>query len=82
MEIEIITPAETFPPLEAGALDVPAVSGRMALLPGHQPLVCALEQGRTILECSKGRAVWETGAGTLMVHEDKVTLLVKSAKQP
>lgn len=81
MRIEIITPNETLLPLEATAAEVPAVTGRMFILKGHQPLVCALEAGKTMVESNGARNIWETGAGTMMVHNDVITLLVKSAKQ-
>ena len=81
MRIEIITPTETLPPMEATAAELPAVTGRMFILKGHQPLVCALDAGHTMVESDGERNVWETGAGTMMLHNDVITLLVKSAKQ-
>lgn len=80
MQLEIITPNGAEPLQEIKQIDLPAVTGRLTLLPGHQPLVCPLEPGKVMIETITGQTSRHTGPGTLMVHGDHVTLLVKSAQ--
>lgn len=82
LTLEVITPETGFPPVEAVALDVPAYEGRLTVLPGHEPLICRLQPGRMRARVPDGRDVhWDVDAGTLRVHDNTVTVLVRGARQ-
>lgn len=80
--LDIITPDLSVPPRAMVSADTPGADGRLTVLPGHAPLVCSLSPGQTRLRLEDGaRETWATGAGTLTVARDSVTLLVQSASK-
>ncbi|MBN1556743.1 MAG: hypothetical protein JW951_01205 [Lentisphaerae bacterium] len=82
-ELEIVTPDGYVPPRPILALDVPAESGRLAVLARHAPLVCALTGGQAlIMDATARRETWRLGPGTLTVTAGRATLLVRSATPP
>lgn len=65
----------------AVAVNVPAVEGRLTVLPGHAPLICALDAG--VVEVRGGNAEperWHIEAGVLEVGADEVVLIVPAAR--
>ena len=82
-QLEIITPTGSFAPRSVLSLDVPAETGRLAVLARHQPLVCALTGGAvTVINENGTRENWTVGPGTLTVAGNSAVLLVKSASPP
>jgi len=81
--LEIVTPDKTFPAQEVISIDVPAETGRLAILARHQPMVCLLKAGVLNVVAPDGeRAQWTIGAGTLSVTDGTAALLVRSASPP
>jgi F0F1-type ATP synthase epsilon subunit len=81
LTVEIVTPSQAEPPREVRAIEVAAEKGRLTILPGHAPLVCALEPGEARLVDPGGDSErWRLGRGTLTVARGVVTLLVQSAQ--
>ncbi len=76
----IITPAGVAFDSDVDSVDVPATAGRMSVLAGHQPMVCALDKGTARVVSAKGtEEVWQLENGTLLVDRDRVSILVRQA---
>ena len=75
--LEIVTPEKTFPSQEVSFLDVPAVKGRLTILPHHEPCVCLLKAGNISIrdEAGKETAI-SVDIGTMEVTREKTTLLL------
>lgn len=48
-QIEIITPNEIFPPRNIISINLPTDDGRITVLANHQPLICSLTKGETVI---------------------------------
>ena len=78
--LEIITPSEPTPPRDVVSVDVPAADGRLAVQPGHAPLVCSLASGQVHIRTEDGAVrTWSIGPGTMTFSCDAVSMLVRSA---
>jgi F-type H+-transporting ATPase subunit epsilon len=79
-DMEIRTPAECHPGRRVNALDVPAEEGRLTVLAGHQPLVCAVTGGTVrIVDADGTTERWTVGPGFMSVARDGTMLLVDAA---
>jgi F-type H+-transporting ATPase subunit epsilon len=67
----------------AQSLRVPESLGLMGILPGHAPLVAALDPGLTLVRQEGGPEVrLITGAGFLEIAHNRVLMLVDSGEDP
>ena len=80
LTLEIRTPEQSWTMDDVTSLDVPAAQGRLTVLPGHAPLVCALEPGALVIARGEAEETWTGGTGTLQVTAEGVTLLLRSAR--
>ena len=79
-KLEIITPQSAFPARDVISVDVPAEEGRLTVLAGHQPFVCAVRDGEVrIGNIEGGTETWTVERGALTVTPETATLLVRSA---
>lgn len=78
-KLHIVTPDESFVEKEISFADFQAESGRITVLPNHQPMVCALKEGETVLRTTEGPEHWNTGKGFLKVNRDHVLMLTHFA---
>jgi F0F1-type ATP synthase epsilon subunit len=62
-------------------LDVPATDGRTTILPGHQPIICALIAGKGKLRTKDSDVdqEFELGGGVMTVSPDTVRIVTRNA---
>lgn len=79
LTLDIVTPEEKFFSGEVENVYLPGTEGELGILPGHVPLVTAIEAGE--LRYSRGGSVEElaVGAGFVEVTQEKVTVLTDLA---
>jgi len=69
-------------PRDVTAINLPTDDGRLTVLAHHQPLICSLTDGETLISTEDGaRETWATGQGAISVENNKATLLVRSAER-
>jgi F-type H+-transporting ATPase subunit epsilon len=82
LKVSILTPNCVFRKTEAEQLILPTSTGQIGVLPGHAPLITALDIGPII---SLNKSTWTACAvigGFAMVQGDYVTVLVNEAVDP
>ena len=80
--LEIVTPEKAFPPQQVSFLDVPAVKGRLTILPRHEPCVCLLKAGTVTLRDGAGEEEIVTiSSGAMEVTREHTTLLVDKVER-
>jgi F0F1-type ATP synthase epsilon subunit len=81
-EFQVIMPDGALPPVLCTFLEVPAADGRLTVLAGHQPLICALDTGVCRVRDAHGaQTVWHCSDGALEVNSGgHVALLVREWK--
>jgi F-type H+-transporting ATPase subunit epsilon len=65
------------------SLVVPATDGAMGILPGHEEMIIALQEG--ILRYQDGDDLWHKaaiGRGTMQVANNRCTIVVDTAEKP
>jgi F-type H+-transporting ATPase subunit epsilon len=78
--LTIVTPDALTALDDVALLDVPAADGRMTVLPGHQPTVCALSRGAVLLRhAGNGNDRRLIGPGVMTVSRSGVTLITRDA---
>jgi F-type H+-transporting ATPase subunit epsilon len=78
---EIVTPQDSCFAEDVSALQVPAEHGRLAVLAGHQPMLCSLRPGTVTVTRGTGeRETWAIGAGTMTVAPDGVSILAREIR--
>lgn len=81
-KLEIVTRDAAYPSRDVTSLNVSAEKGRLTVLARHQPLVCSLHAGRTVIRDDEDRKEdWHIGEGTMTVTRKGVTLLVHEAER-
>lgn len=80
--LEIVTRDDAFPVRDVVSVDVPAALGRLAVLAGHQPLVCVLKEGTMTVVTPEGeKELWQVSSGTMTVDRERVTVLAHRASR-
>jgi len=80
LALRVLTPDAAPQVRTVAALDVPAAHGRLTVLPGHAPLLCALRPGRVrVTEPDGSRSEIGVGPGMLHIDTRGATLIVDSA---
>lgn len=80
--LEIITPNRQFYVGPAEAMVLPILDGQYGVLPGHEPVVTAIEPGELKFKVD---GVWQTAAvstGFAEIMPDYAILLVAAAEKP
>lgn len=82
IHIEIVTPYELFFKGEADQIVLPAVDGEIGILPGHSPVIIALNPGE-IRITAKGEVLYFSASdGYAKVGTDDVVVVVGAAEWP
>ena len=81
--LDIMTPYGNHPGRDIASLMVPATDGLLTILAHHQPMICAVREGTTVIRAPDGaEEQWNTAQGTLTVTRENATLLVRFAIPP
>ena len=76
LSLKIITPEKTVFSGPVSSMTVPAVDGGIGILPGHAPLVTALDTGRASVTGADGKVTWYAiSGGFLEVADNEVRVL-------
>lgn len=76
--LTVVTPDTYTTVDDVSLLDVPAVDGRLTVLPGHQPTVCALARGTIRMRrAGNGNDRRMIGPGVMTVSRSGVTLITR-----
>ena len=78
--LEIAAPDRSRRVEDVTFLDVPATDGRTTILPGHQPIICALVAGRGILRTKNAEAdqEFDIGGGVMTVAPNTVRIVTRT----
>ena len=78
MQVEVLTPRKIEFQGEADDVILPTLSGEIAVLSFHAPLISVLKPGRIRIKTKKEEIVIQTDGGVLQVAENSVTILLKN----
>jgi F-type H+-transporting ATPase subunit epsilon len=76
IELRIVTPAGEFLREPVELIEMTTTVGQIGVLPGHAPLMAALEIGPISVVRNGQRHWWFTGGGTARIEPDSVSLLL------
>jgi F-type H+-transporting ATPase subunit epsilon len=82
LQLDVITPERLLLSEQADAVNVPGLGGELGILPGHTPLISALQTG--VLSYTRGgttRRLLVSG-GFVEVNADRVSVLADYAEFP
>jgi F-type H+-transporting ATPase subunit epsilon len=77
MKVEIITPKGIEFDQDAREIILPTLTGEIAVLPKHVPLISVLKSGRMKIMADSGNVEKEIEGGILEVGREKVVVLLK-----
>ncbi len=77
VKLEVVTPIEAAVSTTVSMVTAPSVQGEFGVLPGHRPLLAALDFGRVRYEAKGKTKEAAVGPGFAEVGPDQVTLLVE-----
>lgn len=77
ISLEVVTPLKEAVSTTVSGVTAPSVQGEFGVLPGHRPLLAALDYGRVVYEEGGSSHEAAVGPGFAEVGPDKVTLLVE-----
>lgn len=81
--IEIITPERVVFSEQAEIIIVPALDGRLGVLPGHAPLVTGIKIGTVKIRKADGEEMLiPTTGGIMEVRPEQVNIVVNTAELP
>ncbi len=82
LQLDVITPERRLLSEQADAVTVPALGGELGILPGHTPLISALQTG--VLSYTQGAATRRllVSGGFVEVNNDRVSVLADLAEFP
>lgn len=75
--LEIVTPEGMQLSEQVQELTAPSVEGEFGVLPGHRPLLAALQPGLVRYRAAGGDHVVAVGEGFVELHEDRAVLLTE-----
>jgi F-type H+-transporting ATPase subunit epsilon len=82
LELEVITPERLVLNETVGMVTVPGLGGELGILPGHTPLISALQTG-VLTYLQDGRNVQlHVSGGFVEVRDDHVSVLAEVAERP
>ncbi len=82
LHVEIVTPYEIFYEGEADSLILPAIDGEIGILPGHSPIVIALNPGELRLTLDEQVVYASVSDGFAQIEIDDAIVVVGSAELP
>ncbi|HEX8292054.1 MAG TPA: F0F1 ATP synthase subunit epsilon [Pyrinomonadaceae bacterium] len=82
LQLDVITPERRLLSEQADAVTVPGLGGELGILPGHTPLISALQTG--VLSYTQGPATHRllVSGGFVEVNSDRVSVLADLAEFP
>jgi F-type H+-transporting ATPase subunit epsilon len=81
LKLDVVTPERQALSQEVAAVVLPGVTGSFGILPGHMPMVAALQPGVLKVTTSEGETVYAIGGGYAEVTADKVIVLADTAER-
>jgi F-type H+-transporting ATPase subunit epsilon len=78
MKVEVLTPRKIEFQGEADDVILPTLSGEIAVLSLHAPLISVLKAGRIRIKTKGEEIVIQTEGGVLQVAENSATILLKN----
>jgi len=82
VRIDIVTPGGSVLDTSATVVTVPSVLGEMGLMPGHLPIIAALQPGRLTVESDDGNHVFAVDRGFVEMARDHINVITESALRP
>ena len=80
LEVHVVTPEAEVWTGEADFLVATAIDGEIGILPGHAPLLAALDVGRLSIDTGGGSEDAAVDGGFLHVKDDRVDVLAEHAE--
>src|SRR5437773_11829581 len=80
LEVHVVTPEQEVWTGDADFLVATAIDGEIGILPGHAPLLAALDVGRLSIDTGGGREEAAVDGGFLHVRDDRVDVLAEHAE--
>ena len=82
LQLDVITPERRLLSEQADAVTVPGLGGELGILPGHTPLISALQTG--VLTYTQGQTTRRllVSGGFVEVNNDRVSVLADLAEFP
>jgi F-type H+-transporting ATPase subunit epsilon len=80
LDVHVVTPEAEVWTGEADFLVATAIDGEIGILPGHAPLLAALDVGRLSIETGGGKEDAAVDGGFLHVKDDRVDVLAEHAE--
>jgi|SRR5919201_554157 F-type H+-transporting ATPase subunit epsilon len=80
LDVHVVTPEQEVWTGEADFLVATAIDGEIGILPGHAPLVAALDVGRLSIDTGGPREEAAVDGGFLHVKDDRVDVLAEHAE--
>jgi F-type H+-transporting ATPase subunit epsilon len=82
LQLDVITPERRLLSEQADSVNVPGLGGELGILPGHTPLISALQTG--VLSYAQGQSVRRllVSGGFVEVNNDRVSVLADFAEFP
>ena len=82
LQLDVITPERRLLSEQADSVNVPGLGGELGILPGHTPLISALQTG--VLSYAQGQSVHRllVSGGFVEVNNDRVSVLADFAEFP
>jgi len=82
LQLDVITPERRLLSEQADSVTVPGLGGELGILPGHTPLISALQTG--VLSYTQGGATRRllVSGGFVEVNDDRVSVLADFAEFP
>jgi F-type H+-transporting ATPase subunit epsilon len=83
LQVRLVTPDRVLLDVQADAVELPAATGYLEVLPGHAPLLSELGAGQVHIHGGEaGDQTYFVAWGFVEVLPDRVTLLAESARKP
>ena len=80
LDVHVVTPEAEVWTGEADLLVATAIDGEIGILPGHAPLLAALDVGRLSIESGGGKEEAAVDGGFLHVKDNRVDVLAEHAE--
>ncbi|GMV43154.1 MAG: hypothetical protein AMXMBFR64_48700 [Myxococcales bacterium] len=81
MRIQVVTPHGTVLDEDVQEVTVPGVVGELGILPGHLPIITALDIGVLSVRSGSERRTYAVNGGFLEMAQDKVIVVTETAEE-
>jgi F-type H+-transporting ATPase subunit epsilon len=82
MDVDLVSAERRLYSGESSAVFARSVEGQIGILPGHQPLLLALDPAPLAIETDEGRKVFAVHGGFLEYRDGHLTILADGADLP